>query len=101
MFKEWKEKRNQIEQILISKYPLWVYAIQIFLLLILAWTAWQMSKEDYKSRAICSMFYEVQPQVNECKQPAFICLDVDKQNPFYNNFSTIKAPTPGATPGPT
>ncbi len=54
---EWlKEKRNELEKQMVEKYPLLVYAVQIAVVIILLWTVWELTRQDYKSRAICSFF---------------------------------------------
>lgn len=102
-------KRSAFEMKLVEKYPVMVYLVQIAVILILAWTCWELTRQDYKPRAICSFFYEKQEQIGECKQPVFLCGDVEK-SPLYTAFQNLTKvnssvgkplgpiPQPGYTP---
>lgn len=97
-----KHQRNELEKYLIEKYPIFVYLFQIAIVFVLIWTVSEMTRQDYKSRTICSFFYEKLPQIGECKQPVFTCADPDKL-PQYNllkNLTNNNIPLPGATPPP-
>lgn len=92
---------------LIKNYPKAAWGLKILTLLILIWCVWQLTLQDYRSRAICSYFYTVQPQIDECKQPLFVCADTDK-NPWYKVFENLTngslnaniSALPGVTPRP-